>query len=93
MSSLSQLMSRPYNTNIPHKEGIAAVINFMEKYMCLLPTNCPPHHIIHITLDFIFKESTFKFMNTIYTKSLAVPWELGWLSPMLTCTWARRNAK
>ena len=32
-------------TNIPHEEGIEAVIHFMEEYKHLLPTNCPPPHI------------------------------------------------
>ena len=30
-------------TNIPHQEDIAAVINFMEEYKRLLPTNCVHH--------------------------------------------------
>ena len=51
-------------TNIPHEEGIAAVIHFMEKYKHLLPTNCPPPHIVRVILDFILKHSTFKFMDT-----------------------------
>ena len=52
-------------TNIPHEEGIAAVIHFMEEYKHLLLTNCPPPHIVHsIILDFILKHSTFKFMDT-----------------------------
>ena len=51
-------------TNIPHQEGIAAVIYFMEEYKHLLPTNCPPPHIVRIILDFILKHSPFKFMDT-----------------------------
>ena len=51
-------------TNIPHEEGIAAVIHFMEEYKHLLPTNCPPPHIVRIILDFILRHSTFKFMDT-----------------------------
>ena len=47
-----------------HDEGIAAVIHFMEEYKHLLPTNCPPPHIVRIILDFILKHSTFKFMDT-----------------------------
>ena len=50
-------------TNIPHEEGIAAVIHFMEEYKHLLPTNCPPPHIVRIILNFILKHSTFKFMD------------------------------
>ena len=50
-------------TNIPHKEGIEAVIHFMEIYKHLLPTNCPPPHIPHNILDFILKHSTFEFME------------------------------
>ena len=51
-------------TNIPHKEGLAAVIHFMEKYKHLLPTKCSPPHIMHIILEFILKHSTFKFIGT-----------------------------
>ena len=51
-------------TNIAHKEGIAAVIHFMEEYKHLLSTNCPPPHIVPILLDFIINYSTFKFMDT-----------------------------
>ena len=51
-------------TNIPLEEGIAAVIYFMEKYKHLLPTNCQPSHIVRAMLDFILKNSTFKFMDT-----------------------------
>ena len=51
-------------TNIPHEEGIAAVIDFKEEYKHLLPTNCPPPHIVRIILDFILKHSTFKSMDT-----------------------------
>ena len=51
-------------TNIPHEESIAAGIHFMEKYRHLLPTICPPPHIVCIILDFILKHSTFKFIDT-----------------------------
>ena len=51
-------------SNIPHKEDIAAVMHFMEKYRHLLPTNCPPPHIVYNILDFILKHSTFKFIDT-----------------------------
>ena len=51
-------------TNIPYEEGIAVVIHFMEEYKHLLPTNCPPSHIVRIIRDFILKHSTFKFMDT-----------------------------
>ena len=50
-------------TNIPHKVGIEAVLHFMEEYKHLLPTNCPPTHIVHIIFDFILKQGTFKFMD------------------------------
>ena len=50
-------------TNIPHEEGIAAVIHFIE-YKHLLLTNCPPPHSVRIILNFILKHSTFKFMDT-----------------------------
>ena len=36
----------------------------MEEYKHLLPTNCPPPHIVRIILDFILKHSTFKCMDT-----------------------------
>ena len=51
-------------TNIPHEEGIEAVLHFMGEYKHLLPSNCPPPYIVHIILDFILKHSTFKFMDT-----------------------------
>ena len=51
-------------TNILHEDGITAAIHFMEKYRHLLPTNCPPPHIVRTMLDFILKHSTFKFMDT-----------------------------
>ena len=51
-------------TNIPHQEGRATVIYFMEECKHLLPTNCPPLHIVRIILDFILKHSPFKFMDT-----------------------------
>ena len=51
-------------TNIPHEEGIGVLIHFMDEYKHLLPTNCPPLHIVHIILDFILKHSTLKFMET-----------------------------
>ena len=50
-------------TNIPNEEGIASVIHFMQEWKHLLPTNCPLLHIVRITLDFILKYSTFKFMD------------------------------
>ena len=50
-------------TNIPNEEGIASVIHFMQECKHLLPTNCPLLHIVRITLDFILKYSTFKFMD------------------------------
>ena len=39
------------------------MIHFMEEYKHLLPTNCPPSHIVHIILNIILKHSTFKFMD------------------------------
>ena len=51
-------------TNIPQEEGIAAVIHFMEECKHLLPTNCPPPHIVRIILDFILKHRLFKFIDT-----------------------------
>ena len=36
----------------------------MEKYRYLLPTNCPPPHIVRIILSFILKHRAFKFMDT-----------------------------
>ena len=54
----------PLYRNNPHKEGIEAVLHFMEEYKHLLPTNCLPPHIMHIILDFILKYSTVKFMDT-----------------------------
>ena len=55
---------RSLYSNIPHEKDIADVIHFMEKYRHLLPTNCPPPHIVCNILDFILKHSTFKFIDT-----------------------------
>ena len=79
-------------TNIPHEEGIAAVVHLMKKYRNLVSTNCPPPHTVCVMLDFILKHTISNSWARIYTKSLAPSWELGWLSPMLTYSWARRNA-
>ena len=51
-------------TNIPHDDGISAVIDFIEKYKHRLPTNCPLPHLVCAILDFILKHSTFNFMDT-----------------------------
>ena len=45
----------------------------MEEYKHLLPTNCPPPHIVRIILDFILKHSTFKFMDTRIHQVLGTP--------------------
>ena len=58
--------------NIPHEEGIAAVIHFMEKYRHLIPTNCPPPHIVHVILDFNLKHSTSKFIDTHINQILGI---------------------
>ena len=73
-------------TNIPYKKGIAAVIHFMDKYGHLLPTNCPPPHIVHAKLDFILKYRTFKFMDTHIHQILGTS-----MGTMPTYLWARRN--
>ena len=54
---------RSLHTNIPHEEGIAAMIYFMEDYKHLLSTNCPLPHIVLIILNFILKHSSFKLMD------------------------------
>ena len=47
-------------------------------------------HIVCAILDFILKHSTFTFVG-IYTKPLAPPQELGWVLPIPTYTWPRKN--
>ena len=51
-------------TNIPHYDGITAVIHFMEECKYLLPTNWPRLHIVPAILNLILKHSTFSFMDT-----------------------------
>ena len=80
-------------TNIPPKEGIAALIHFMEKCRHLLPTNCPTPHIVRAILDFILKHSTFKFIDTHMHLILGTYMEPPPPPPtMLTYSWTRRNA-
>ena len=69
--------------NIPHEEGIAAGIHFMEKYRHLLPTICPPPHIVRIILDFILKHSTFKFIDTHMQQTLGTS-----IGTMMVCPYA-----
>ena len=49
------------------------MIHFKEEYKHLLPTNCPPPHIVRIILDFILKHSTFKFTDTHIHQILGTP--------------------
>ena len=79
-------------TNIPHEEGIAAVIHFMEEYKHLLPTNCPPPHIVRIILDFILKHSTFKFMDTHIHHILGTSMGTRMAPPMPLYSWEKKNA-
>ena len=82
----------PLHTNIPQKEGIATMIHFMEKYKHLLPTKCPPPHVVHVLLDFILKHSTFKFMDTHMHQILGTSMGTRMAPPMSTYSWTRRNA-
>ena len=50
-------------TNMPHKDSVEAVVDFMEECNHLLPTNCPPPLIVHTILDFTPNHSTLKFMD------------------------------
>ena len=50
-------------TNIPHEDGIEAVIHYMHKYQHLLPPDAPPPQVVRIILDFILKHSNFQFME------------------------------
>ena len=79
-------------TNIPHEEGIAAVIHFMEEYKHLLPTNCPPPHIVRIILDFILKHSTFKFMDTHIHQILGTSMGIRMTPPVPIYSWEKKNA-
>ena len=79
-------------TNIPHQEDIAAVIYFMEEYKHLLPTNCPPPHIVRIILDFILKHSTFKFMDTHIHHILGTSMGTRMAPPMPLYSWEKKNA-
>ena len=77
-------------TNIPQEEGIAAVIQFMEKYRHLLPTNCPPPYIVRAILDFMLKR-TFKFMDTHIHQILSTSMETRVAPPMSIYSWAGKK--
>ena len=53
----------------------------MEVYKHLLPTNCPPTHIVRIILDFTLKHSNFKFMDTHIYQILGISMETRMASP------------
>ena len=63
MPSWSQLTLRLYTQTSSTKET-AAVSHVMKKYRHLIPTKCPPPHIVRSILEFILKHSTFKLMGT-----------------------------
>ena len=78
-------------TDIPHDDGISAVIHFMKKYKHLLPTNCPLPHIIYAIFHFIFKYSAFNFMDTHINQFLSTFIGINMIPYMRIFSWAKRN--
>ena len=77
--------------DIPHDDGISDVIHFMKKYKHLLPTICPLPHIIYAIFDFIFKHSTFNFMDTHIHQILGTSIGIKVTPSMRIFSWAKRN--
>ena len=74
-------------TNIPHEEGIQALMTSMCENKHLLPEDAPPPHCAKQLLEFILTENCFEFVNSI-NKSMAQLWERNVLLPTLVYTWA-----
>ncbi|XP_057310207.1 uncharacterized protein LOC130648186 [Hydractinia symbiolongicarpus] len=53
-------------TNIPHDEGIKAVLDFIKQFRNEMPKYTPPNHVFHTLLHLILKNSFFKFMTSFY---------------------------
>ena len=53
-------------TNIPHEEGIEAVLNKISENRGSLPEDTPPNATIRILLEYILKYNIFEFIGTIY---------------------------
>ena len=53
-------------TNIPHNEGIATILEALDRHRALLPADTPRNGIIHNFLHFILKENYFDFLDKHY---------------------------
>ena len=53
-------------TNIPHDEGISAVLHYINTHRQHMPANTPPDYIFEIILRHILDHSFFQFIDTIY---------------------------
>ena len=76
-------------TNIPHDDGIAAIIQSTEEYKHLLPTNCPPPRVqssissLNIALSISWTYTSTNF--------LTLPRGQGWLLPVPIFSWVKKN--
>ena len=53
-------------TNIPHDEGISAVLHYINTHRQHMPANTPPDYIFEIILRHILDHSFFQFIDTVY---------------------------
>ena len=53
-------------TNIPHDEGISAIIKAIDKHRDLTPKYTPDNEVIKLILSFILKHNQFDFMDKHY---------------------------
>ena len=57
-------------TNIPHEEGIAALLKHMDDKRHLLPPDSPPKHCISMLMEFILRNNCFQFDKNFYQQIL-----------------------
>ena len=53
-------------TNIPHEEGIDAVLTYVTRYRNAMPSYAPPNHVFRNMLHLILGNSIFEFLEEIY---------------------------
>ena len=53
-------------TNIPQEEGISVLLEHMNQHVNLLPSDCPPPHVIRTLMNFILKDNCFQFLDKYY---------------------------
>ena len=74
-------------TNIPHKDGIAAAVQALQKDADPNPLR-PPIQILTEMLNIVLKNNVTDSMETTFSKSKAQLWEQKWPQHMPTYSWA-----